>query len=234
MHGKAIYEFGPFRLDPHEHSLLKNGKAVNLSPQLFSLLVVFVENGGHLLTKEELRKKLWGDHHYIAEDALKVVIGNLRKALGEGRNGERYIENVFGKGYRFIRTVILSEQETLERGPTGLEIFPAAHLPAESGHQPKTESNTQSHTSVAGQTSTDSASQLPLLAFRFKPRTHRFQLLAGGLTFTGILTLVWLFIFAINASGGDRLHPTHARRPSNRRVSSQRWSSRLFHRGNWR
>jgi DNA-binding winged helix-turn-helix (wHTH) protein/Tol biopolymer transport system component len=102
MQGKLIYEFGPFRLEPAERRLLRQGQPVNLSPQLFSLLLVFVENSGQLISKEALRNKVWGNA-FISEDALKVIVGNLRKAIGE--NGERYIETVRGEGYRFIAPV---------------------------------------------------------------------------------------------------------------------------------
>lgn len=102
MQGKLIYEFGPFRLEPAERRLLREGQPVNLSPQLFSLLLVFVESSGNLISKEALRNKVWGKA-YVSEDALKVIIGNLRKAIGE--NGERYIETVRGEGYRFIAPV---------------------------------------------------------------------------------------------------------------------------------
>lgn len=111
MQGKLIYEFGPFRLDPQEHQLTRQGHPVSLSPQLLNLLLVFVENAGHLLSKEELRKHVWGQG-FISEDALKVIIGNLRKALGDGQNGERYVETVFGKGYRFAAEVKISREQT--------------------------------------------------------------------------------------------------------------------------
>ncbi|MBZ5489493.1 MAG: tetratricopeptide repeat protein [Acidobacteriia bacterium] len=107
MQGKPIYEFGRFRLDPAERRLLHQGQPVSLSPQLFSLLVVFVENSGKLISKEALRNKVWGNA-YVSEDALKVIIGNLRKAIGE--NGERYIETVRGGGYRFMAPVTIIEE----------------------------------------------------------------------------------------------------------------------------
>jgi DNA-binding winged helix-turn-helix (wHTH) protein len=102
MQGKPIYEFGRFRLEPAGRRLLYQGQPVSLSPQLFSLLVVFVENSGKLISKEALRNKVWGNA-YVSEDALKVIIGNLRKAIGE--NGEGYIETVRGGGYRFVLPV---------------------------------------------------------------------------------------------------------------------------------
>jgi DNA-binding winged helix-turn-helix (wHTH) protein/tetratricopeptide (TPR) repeat protein len=109
MQRKLIYEFGPFRLDPLEQQLTKHGRPVGLSPQLFSLLVVFVENAGHLLSKEKLRTKLWGQA-YVSEDALKVIVGNLRKALGDGQSRERYVETIFSKGYRFNAAIKVLEE----------------------------------------------------------------------------------------------------------------------------
>ena len=118
MQGKLIYEFGPFRLEPAEHRLLRQEQPVSLSPQLFSLLVVFVENSGKLISKEALRNRVWGKA-FISEDALKVIIGNLRKALGDGQNGDRYIENVFGKGYRFVCPVKIADEYTTAKIPPG-------------------------------------------------------------------------------------------------------------------
>jgi len=108
MQGKLIYEFGPFRLEPAERRLLRQGQPINLSPQLFSLLLAFIENSGKLISKEALRSKVWGNA-YVTEDALKVIIGNLRKAIGE--NGERYIETVRGEGYRFIGPVKMAGEK---------------------------------------------------------------------------------------------------------------------------
>jgi eukaryotic-like serine/threonine-protein kinase len=118
MQGKLIYEFGRFRLDPAERRLLHQGQPVSLSPQLFSLLVVFVENSGKLISKEALRNKVWGNA-YVSEDALKVIIGNLRKAIGE--NGKRYIETVRGEGYRFISPVSMIEEVNRNLTETGRE-----------------------------------------------------------------------------------------------------------------
>ena len=109
MQGKLIYEFGPFRLEPAEHRLLRQGQPINLSPQLFSLLVVFVENSGTLISKEELRNKVWGNA-YVSEDALKVIIGNLRKALSDDAEESAYIETVRGRGYRFQPRVTRIQQ----------------------------------------------------------------------------------------------------------------------------
>src|SRR4029077_4276252 len=111
MQEKPIYEFGPFHFDPRERLLSRNGQLVSLSPQLFDLLLFFVENAGHLLSKEELRSKIWRQAH-VSEDTLKVAVGNLRRALGKDQNGLPWIENVRGGGYRFVAKVVRTAEVT--------------------------------------------------------------------------------------------------------------------------
>jgi Tol biopolymer transport system component/DNA-binding winged helix-turn-helix (wHTH) protein len=77
---------------------------VALTPKCFDLLVVLIENSGHLLEKDELLERLWPGQ--IVEEAnLSFNISSLRKALGEGHNGQRFIETVPKKGFRFVAQV---------------------------------------------------------------------------------------------------------------------------------
>ena len=99
-----LYKFGPFRLDPAERQLIRDGEPVALTPKCFDLLVVLVENSGHLLEKEKLLTTLWPDH-FVEESNLSFNISTLRKALGEGQNGQQYIETVSKKGFRFVGRV---------------------------------------------------------------------------------------------------------------------------------
>src|SRR5262245_54581316 len=101
---KHIYEFGPFRLDAAEHLLLRDGEAVPLTPKAFDLLLALVERHGHLLEKDELLKKVWPDT-FVEEANLASNISLLRKALGDGENGHRYIETAPKRGYRFVANV---------------------------------------------------------------------------------------------------------------------------------
>jgi Tol biopolymer transport system component/DNA-binding winged helix-turn-helix (wHTH) protein len=127
MQGKVIYEFGRFRLEPHEHRLFREGRRISVSPQLFDLLLVLVENAGHLLTREELRKNLWGENHFGAENALKVIIGDLRGALGDDQKQPIYIETVRGKGYRFLPQVTKTEDCVLARAvPAAKAVMPSS------------------------------------------------------------------------------------------------------------
>src|SRR5215468_2879023 len=107
---KHIYEFGPFRLDAAEHLLLRDGEAVPLTPKAFDLLLALVERHGHLLEKEELLKKVWPDT-FVEEANLASNISLLRKALGDGQNGHRYIETAPKRGYRFVADVKKLEED---------------------------------------------------------------------------------------------------------------------------
>lgn len=97
---KHFYEFGCFRVDVEERSLLRNGERLSVSPKSFETLLALVQNSGHLLTKEELINTVWPGT-FIEENNLTQHISSLRKALGEGDNGLGYIETVPRVGYRF-------------------------------------------------------------------------------------------------------------------------------------
>jgi len=99
-----IYEFGPFRLIPKERQLLRDNQSVQLTPKSFDLLVVLVENSGHLIEKGELMKRIWPDS-FVEEANLSVKISALRRALGEGPNDRQYVETVPRRGYRFVARV---------------------------------------------------------------------------------------------------------------------------------
>ena len=79
---QRTYEFGAFSLDVAEQRLLRDGRAVPLTPKIFELLRVLVENAGHLVEKERLLKEVWPDT-FVEEANLNRGISVLRKALGE-------------------------------------------------------------------------------------------------------------------------------------------------------
>jgi DNA-binding winged helix-turn-helix (wHTH) protein/Tfp pilus assembly protein PilF len=100
-----IYEFGPFRLEVAEHLLLRNGEAVPLQPKAFELLLVLVERHGHLVGKDELLKAVWPDT-VVEEVNMANNVSILRKALGEDRKGQKFIETAHRRGYRFVAPVL--------------------------------------------------------------------------------------------------------------------------------
>jgi DNA-binding winged helix-turn-helix (wHTH) protein len=99
-----LLAFGPFRLNPEERLLLRDGEAISLPPKTLDLLLVLLENRGHLLQKEELMKRLWPDS-FVEEANLSHHVFTLRKALSDGENGGSYIETVPRRGYRFVAEV---------------------------------------------------------------------------------------------------------------------------------
>jgi DNA-binding winged helix-turn-helix (wHTH) protein len=88
-----LYEFGPFRLDVRERLLLRDGESVPLTPKAFDLLLALLEHHGHLLEKDELLKLVWPDT-FVEEANLSSNISLIRKALGDGENGQKFIETV--------------------------------------------------------------------------------------------------------------------------------------------
>ena len=100
----AIYEFGPFRLDPAERLLLRGQQPIPLKPKVFDLLVLLVARHGRLITKQELMDALWPATS-VEEGNLTHTISTLRKALGNGQDGEQFIETVPTRGYRFVSAV---------------------------------------------------------------------------------------------------------------------------------
>ncbi len=109
---KHLYEFGRFRLDPTERLLLRDGWPVHLTPKCFDILVALVQNGGHLMGKDELLHDVWPDQ-FVEEGNLTFNISILRKVLGEGAPEQHYIETVPKRGYRFVADLkVVNVQDT--------------------------------------------------------------------------------------------------------------------------
>jgi DNA-binding winged helix-turn-helix (wHTH) protein/Tfp pilus assembly protein PilF len=127
---RRSYEFGPFRLDPAERQLLRDGVNVPLTPKVFEMLVVLVERNGHLVEKEELLNLVWADA-FIEESNLARCVHTLRKALGEEHGGHRYVETVPKRGYRFGGEVRVHEQAVADAPIKILAVLPFNSLVAE-------------------------------------------------------------------------------------------------------
>ncbi|HEY6401536.1 MAG TPA: transcriptional regulator, partial [Blastocatellia bacterium] len=119
-----IYEFGPFRLEADEQLLLRDGEAIPLQPKAFDLLLILVENHGHLLGKDELLKAVWPDT-VVEEVNLANNISILRKALAEGRSEQRFIETAPRRGYRFVAPVreLSGDERMRKRYTDNLEAY---------------------------------------------------------------------------------------------------------------
>ena len=104
MRSNGLYRFAEFRVDPKNRLLTRGSETIPITPKAFDLLLLFIENRGTLLEKEELIERLWGDT-VVEESNLARNISFLRKALGEHPKKPEYIVTVAGHGYRFVAQV---------------------------------------------------------------------------------------------------------------------------------
>ncbi len=101
---QRLYEFGPFRLETVERTLLRDGRPVSLPPKVFDTLLLLVQRSGRLVEKDELMQKLWPDT-FVEESNLTQNVFTLRRVLGEANDAHPYIETVPKRGYRFVADV---------------------------------------------------------------------------------------------------------------------------------
>ena len=95
-----MYEFCSFRFDFDNRLLQRAGEPISLTPKALEVLLILVQNGSQLTTKEELMSRVWGDS-FVEDANLTVTISALRRQLGDAPEGQQYIETVPRSGYRF-------------------------------------------------------------------------------------------------------------------------------------
>lgn len=93
--------FSPFRLEPANSRLLRDGVAIALRPKTFAVLNYLVEQHGQVIDKNRLLDAVWG-HRHVSESVLEGCISELRKALGDDARAPRYLETVSRRGYRSL------------------------------------------------------------------------------------------------------------------------------------
>jgi len=107
---EETFAFGSFRLIPAQRMLLEDGKPMRLGSRALDILVTLVEGAGETIRKDQLIARAWPDT-FVDEGALRVHVAALRKALGDGRAGNRYIANNPGRGYSFVAPVARVQQQ---------------------------------------------------------------------------------------------------------------------------
>ncbi len=108
QHGPAgqIVRFGSFEVDLQEGKLTKGGIRIRLQEQPLRILVLLLERPGQLVTREEIRQKLWSQDTFVEfDDALNTAVGKLRAALNDSADNPRFLETVPRRGYRFVAPV---------------------------------------------------------------------------------------------------------------------------------
>lgn len=101
-----LIQFGDFSIDPHAGELFKKGTKIKLQQQPFQVLAILLERPGDLVTREELRERIWPADTFVDFDhSLNTAVKKLRQALGDGTQKPRFVETLPRKGYRFLGTV---------------------------------------------------------------------------------------------------------------------------------
>ncbi|HMD85193.1 MAG TPA: protein kinase [Terriglobia bacterium] len=122
--------FGAFEFNPQVGELLKHGLKIKLSGQPIELLAMLLERPGHLVTREELQKRLWPHDTVVEfEHSINAAINRLREALSDSADEPRYVETLPRRGYRFIYPVE-GGAEAMQRGNAPeAEAVPSVQAP---------------------------------------------------------------------------------------------------------
>lgn len=119
--------FGVFELDLRSGELHKHGRKIRLQEQPFQILAMLLERPGEVVTREELRHRLWPSDTFVDFDhGLNNAINRLREVLGDSADNARYVETLPRRGYRFVAPV-----EGASESPPPLRIESIAVLPLE-------------------------------------------------------------------------------------------------------
>ncbi|WP_377297687.1 ATP-binding protein [Rhizobium sp. SGZ-381] len=130
MQDNTSYRFDRFTLSIAQRSLFSNGEPVRLGARALDLLILLVERAGELVTKDQLMERAWPDAT-VDENAMRVHLSALRKALGETADGISFIQNETGRGYRWVVPVVATGAPGAEKAESQakpLSLFLPANL----------------------------------------------------------------------------------------------------------
>ena len=103
-----VFRFGVFEANEASGELRKHGVRIKLNSQPFRVLTMLLERPSVIVTREEMRQRLWGTETFVDFDhGLNTAVNKIREALGDSASVPRYVETVPGKGYRFLASVSL-------------------------------------------------------------------------------------------------------------------------------
>jgi len=119
--------FGPFQLLMRRRLLTKEGTPVELGARTLDLLIALVSSPNEVVSKKDLMSRVWPDV-IVEEGSLRFLMNGLRKALGDGAHGARYIATLPGRGYCFVASVTRASGATSD-APAAPADFPHANLP---------------------------------------------------------------------------------------------------------
>src|SRR5271167_2569744 len=105
-----VFRFGVFEADESTGELRKHGVRIKLHSQPFQLLVMLLERPAELVTRDQMRQRLWGEDTFVDFDhGLNSAVNKLREALSDSAAHPRHIETIAGRGYRFFSPVTVAQ-----------------------------------------------------------------------------------------------------------------------------
>jgi Tol biopolymer transport system component/DNA-binding winged helix-turn-helix (wHTH) protein len=135
-----VIKFGVFEVDLAAGEVRKAGMKQKLAGQPFQVLQTLLEHPQEVVTREELRERLWPDNTFVDyELALKKAVNRLREVLGDSAENPHYIETVPRRGYRFIGTITQGASTTTDSGkarPAGVAENASAEAQSVSRNEP--------------------------------------------------------------------------------------------------
>jgi len=131
-----VFHFGLFEANPVDGVLSRSGTKVKIQEQPFRLLLLLLERPGEVVTREELRQRLWPEGTYVDFDgSLNVILKRLRAAIDDDPENPRFIETIPRRGYRFIAPVSTIAR-TLEKDASRASPISASPIPVKTLHSP--------------------------------------------------------------------------------------------------
>jgi len=113
--------FGPFQVDQQRQEVSQNGSRLKLQGKVFQVLIALLEKPGEVVTREELRQRLWPSDSQVNYDAnVNTTVNKLRQSLGDSSDKPLYVETIPRKGYCFVAQPEYSDQ------PARPHVAPAA------------------------------------------------------------------------------------------------------------
>src|SRR5215510_6303565 len=102
----AVRRFATFELDDEHGELRRQGRRIHLAAQPLKVLALLTSRAGEVVTRDELRRHVWGDDTFVDFDrSLNFLVAEIRSALRDDARSARFIETVPKRGYRFIADV---------------------------------------------------------------------------------------------------------------------------------
>ncbi len=127
--------FGTFEVDLAAGELRKNGVRIRLQEQPFQVLAALLQNAGRIVTRDELRERIWSADTFVDFDhSLNTAVNKIRESLGDSPSSPRFVETLARRGYRFIAPVVAgdsaSEQERMSEAALDVvPLHPDLHVP---------------------------------------------------------------------------------------------------------